>query len=142
MFEFFKNRFRKDYASVPVKVTVNDISIPVITLEEYPEIMNRIVSLLEKVGERLAEKNGLPVDEVIGSLDVANLLSFLPTIIEVATEELFDLIAFILKIDVGTVKKFGLKDLAKIINGIYEVNEFAEVQKEIGNFMKALKKGM
>lgn len=142
MFEFFKSRFRKDYASVPNKVTYRDVTIPVITLEEYPEIMNRVVSVLEKVGERLAEKNGRTVEEVMETLDVSNLLSYIPTILEVAINEFYELIAYILKIEITSVKGFGLIDLTKIINKIYEVNEFAEVQKEIGNFIKALKKSM
>jgi hypothetical protein len=135
----FKRKIN-DFASVPEKTRVNDIEIPVIPLEKYPEIVIRVSSLIEKIGDELAQKSGKPLDKVIESIAVTDILKYIPIITRVAAEEFFDFAAFLLDIEVNQVKKLGLVDLVRIINRVYEVNQLAEVQKEIKNFMKALRK--
>ena len=137
------NPFKKntnDFASVPEIIQVKDIVIPVITLDKYPEIVIRVSSLIEKIGTELAKNDDKPIDQSIDNIAVTDLLKYIPMIVKIAAEEFFDFVAFILDIEIDRVKKLGLVDLVKIINRVYEVNQLAEVQDEIKNFMKALKK--
>ncbi len=135
----FRAKKVDDYASVSQNFEIKGIKIPEILLEKYPEISERIAGLIEKIGVALSEKNGRPLEEILENLEVADFLKYIPLLIKVAAEEFFSFAAFILDIDdVNRIKKLGLYDLTRIINAVYEINKFAEVQDEIQNFMKAL----
>ena len=134
------NPFRKfkDFASVSESNEIKGIFIPVISLEKYPEIIKRMAVLAEKLSQAISDKEGRPLEMIIAQWGVFDLLKHIPTLIEVAADEFFDFAAFILESDKATIKKLGLVDLARIIRRTFEINEFAEVQDEIQNFMKAL----
>lgn len=136
MFGF--NNKKDDYSSVPQNVEIKGIKIPEIPLEKYPEISERIVGLIEKIGVALSEKDDRPLEEILENLEVTDFLKYIPLLIKVAAEEFFSFAAFILDEDVDRIKKLNLYDLTKIINAVYKINRFAEVQDEIQNFMKAL----
>ena len=132
---------KKDYASVEAeKIVIKGIEIPVITLGEYPGIAKRIADLIEKLGTAISEDTGKPIDEILDTLQISDLLRYIPKIIEVASEEFFGFLASILKVEVDAVRKLSLADLTRILTKIYEINEFAEIQEEIGNFIQALAK--
>lgn len=136
MFGF--NNKKDDYSSVPQNVEIKGIKIPEIPLEKYPEISERIVELIEKIGVALSEKDDRPLEEILENLEVTDFLKYIPLLIKVAAEEFFSFAAFILDEDVDRIKKLNLYDLTKIINAVYKINRFAEVQDEIQNFIKAL----
>lgn len=139
MFNISKTKKVDDYSSVPQNIEIKGIRIPEIPLEKYPEISERITGLVEKIAVALSEKDGRPLEEILENLEVTDFLKYIPLLIKVAAEEFFSFAAFILDIeDVDQIKKLGLYDLTRIINAVYEINKFAEVQGEIQNFMKAL----
>lgn len=140
MFDFIKRRNNKDFASVAEINEIKGIAIPVITLEKYPEIAKRTLSLVEKVSKQISEESGQTVDEVLESLTVTDMVRYIPKIITIAADELFSFVAFVLDVDEQIVRKLGVADLTRICMKVYEVNEFAEVQAEIRNFMKTLAK--
>jgi hypothetical protein len=135
----FRAKKVDDYASVPKDIEIKGIKIPEIPLEKYPEISERIAGLVEKIAVALSEKDGRPLEEILENLEVTDFLKYIPLLIKVAAEEFFSFAAFILDVeDVDRIKKLNLYDLTKIINAVYTINKFAEVQDEIQNFMKAL----
>lgn len=140
MFNISKNKKVDDYSSVPQNVEIKGIRIPVIPLEKYPEIVIRVSSLIERISEELAKNSNKPLDEIMDNIAISDLLKYIPIIIRVAADELFDFIAYILDSEKERIKKLGLVDMTRIINRVYEVNQLADVQEEIRNFMKALKK--
>lgn len=129
-----------DYASVAERNKIGDITIPVITLSKYPEIVTRTSDLLTKVAEELSKETGGPIEDILKNMNIASLLQYIPLIIKIAADEFFDFMAFLLDIEKERIEKLSLIDLIKIINKMYEINEFAEVQEEIENFTKALNK--
>lgn len=138
MFNFRANK-KDDYSSVPQDIEVKGIKIPVITLEKYPEISERIAGLIEKIAVALSEKDGRPLEEILENLEVTDFLKYIPLLIKVAAEEFFSFAAFILDVeDVDRIKKLGAVDLKRMVEAVYKVNEFAEVQDGIQNFIKAL----
>ena len=141
MFDFIKRRNKKDFASVALDWEVKGISIPVLPLEMYPEIAKRALSLIEQLSTKIAEETGETADEILEALTPISLIHYIPKVITVAADEFFSFAAFVLDIDEQVVRKMSLADLIRISLKVYEINEFAEVQKEIGNFIKALRKG-
>jgi hypothetical protein len=143
MLDIFKrqvNKKVKDYASVSSQEEVSGIVIPVITLEKYPEIVNRGAELVQKLGKKIAEQQNKSLGEVLENLEPKDLLQYIPLIIKIAAEEFFGLAAFVLEVDVEQIKKIGMVDLIRIIKKLNEINQFAEVQQDVQNFMKALAK--
>lgn len=128
----------KDFTSVPETNEVAGITIPIITLEKYPQIIERGSNLVLKLAHELAGKEGRAIDEILDNLEILDIFKYIPTIVKIATEEFFDFVAFVLDTDKERIKKLGMADLMRIIRKTYEVNEFAEVQKELENFIKAL----
>lgn len=132
----------KDFACVktqPENSAVAGIEIPVIPLEKYPEIIQRVAGLAEKLAQAVSEKEGKPVEAILSNMGIADLLQHIPTLVRVAADEFFEFAAFILNTDEMKVRKLGLVDLIRIIRRVYDINELAEVQDEIRNFMIALK---
>lgn len=138
MLNIFKRMNNKDFASVPILNQVDDIVVPVITLEKYPEIAKRLVSLGKKLADKISETDNRPIDKVLEDLSVVSLLQNIQLIIEVASDEFFELVAFIFDITIERVRKMGLVQLTKLLYKAYEVNEYAEVKSLVQNFKKAL----
>jgi hypothetical protein len=134
----FRAKKADDYLSIPQNTEIEGIKIPVIPLEKYPEIAERITGLIEKIGVALSEKDGRPLEEILENLEVTDFLKYIPLLIKVAAEEFFSFAAFVLDIEVDRIKKLGLYDLIRIVSEAYKINKFAEVQDEIQNFIKAL----
>ena len=128
-----------DFASVPTRNEIKGILVPDVTLGRYPEIIEKAGILIESFTAKIAEKQGLPPEKIIDNLDLLNVLKTLPQIIGIAAEEAFEFIAFVLEVEVETIKELYLIDIMRIVNKFIEVNEIAQVQTEIGNFMTALK---
>jgi hypothetical protein len=141
MFNIFGNKpgeEAKDFISIPEKQEVAGIIIPVIPLEKYPQIVKQAASLMEKLSGRLAEQTGKPVDEIMENFEVSDLIKYIPMIVEVAMEEFFSFVAFILDSEVSVIRKLGLIDLMRILEKVNQVNDFGEVKRIIENFMAAL----
>jgi uncharacterized protein YjgD (DUF1641 family) len=141
MFNIFGNKSTeelRDFVSIPEKQEVAGIIIPVIPLEKYPQIVKQAASLMEKLSGRLAEQTGKPVDEIMENFEVSDLIKYIPMIVEVAMEEFFSFVAFILDSEVSVIRKLGLIDLMRILEKVNQVNDFGEVKRIIENFMAAL----
>jgi uncharacterized protein YjgD (DUF1641 family) len=141
MFNIFGNKSDKevkDFVSVSEKQEVSGIVIPVIPLEKYPQIVKQAAGLMEKLSARLSEQTGKPVDEIMENFEVSDLIKYIPLIVEVAAEEFFSFVAFILDSEVSVIRKLGLVDLMRILEKVNQVNDFGEVKRIIENFMAAL----
>jgi hypothetical protein len=141
MFNIFGNKSTeelRDFVSIPEKQEVAGITIPVIPLEKYPQIVKQAASLMEKLSGRLSEQTGRPVDEIMENFEVSDLIKYIPMIVEVAMEEFFSFVAFILDSEVSVIRKLGLIDLMRILEKVNQVNDFGEVKRIIENFMAAL----
>jgi uncharacterized protein YjgD (DUF1641 family) len=141
MFNIFGNKSTvevKDFISIPEKQEVAGITIPVIPLEKYPQIVKQAASLMEKLSTRLSEQTGKPVDEIMENFEVSDLIKYIPMTVEVAMEEFFSFVAFILDSEVSVIRKLGLIDLMRILEKVNQVNDFGEVKRIIENFMAAL----
>jgi uncharacterized protein YjgD (DUF1641 family) len=132
------NKEVKDFISVPEKQEVAGIIIPVIPLEKYSRIAKQAAGLMEKLGTRLSEQTGKPVEEIMENFEVIDLIRYIPLIVEVAAEEFFSFTAYILDSETSVIRKLGLVDLMRILEKVNQVNDFAEVKRIIENFMAAL----
>ena len=139
MFNFLKRT--KDFFSVGQSTTVAGINIPVITLERYPGIVERGVKLTEVIAEVISKREGKPLDQVIEDITVTDLLTHIPVVFRIAANELFEFVAYVLETEVTKVRKLSLGQLIRVIKEVYKVNEFAEVESEIRNFILALAAG-
>jgi hypothetical protein len=141
MLNFFKkqaNKEAKDFISVSENHEIAGIAIPVIPLEKYPQIAKQAAGLMEKLGTKLSEQIGKPVEKIMENFEVIDLIRYIPLIVEVAAEEFFSFVAYILDSETSVIRKLGLVDLMRILEKVNQVNDFAEVKRIIENFMAAL----
>lgn len=133
-----KKQENKDFQTVPISTKIEQVNIPIIPLEKYPEIIKRGKALVVKVSEAIAEQEGKDTDKVLEELEPRTLLDLLPKAAEVAAEEFFPFLAYILEIDERTVRDMGLSQVTRVIRATWEHNDFKQVQKDLENFTRPL----
>lgn len=133
---------QKDFTTVKIPSKVDDIQIPVIPLEKYPEITRRTKDIVIKVSEDIANQHGKSPEKVLEELDPRALLDMFPRVLEVASGEFYSLAAFILDVEEEQIKKMGLSQVIKVIKATWEHNDFAQVQQDLANFIRPLAKAL
>lgn len=133
----FKSK-QKDFLTVKKKVEVEKIEIPTIPLDKYPEIIRMGKDMLIKTAEKIARRQGKDLDDVLDTMDVTTFLNILPEAITVASKDFYALMGYVLEVEEEKVKKMTLHQAILVVRGIWEHNNFAEVQSELENFIRSL----
>jgi len=103
-----------------VKIDNKEYKIEKLALGRYAELLGA----LEKIPEQL---------NAMSEISEENLIKALPKMLKEALPELLEVISLGSGIPKETIEKdFGLTDLAKVVKAIFEVNEFKELGKVLG----------
>lgn len=103
-----------------IKIDNKEYKLEKLPLGRYAELLDA----LDKIPQHLQGLDGLSEE---------NILKALPRMLKESLPEIIEVISIGSGIDKETITdEFGLADVAKIIQAIFEINEFKEVGKVLG----------